>query len=227
MPPRGHPAPSHADVALLRWWIDQGASFDQVLADTQVTPELEPAIADRLGPVDLSAPSILSVRVPQGDAKAIAALKVAESPCRTAARRFGAADGGGATSSAHARRQGPVGARATGRPDCLAQSRWHAGDRCRPDATAPEAREPVEAVPRSDGDHRPGACAAREDGAARIGERLRHRGDRCRVEAAREADPPAFRVRVADTGHATGRRGAAGRAEEGARQHRRAAAPRS
>ena len=76
MPPRGHPAPSHADVALLRWWIDQGASFDQVLADTQVTPELEPAIADRLGPVDLSAPSILSVRVPQGDAKAIAALKV-------------------------------------------------------------------------------------------------------------------------------------------------------
>jgi hypothetical protein len=75
MPPRGHPAPSHADVALLRWWIDQGASFDQVLADTQVTPELEPAIAERLGPVDLSAPSILSVRVPQGDAKAIAALK--------------------------------------------------------------------------------------------------------------------------------------------------------
>ena len=76
MPPRGHPAPSHAEVALLRWWIDQGASFDQVLADTQVTPELEPAIADRLGPVDLSAPAILSVRVPQADAKALAALKV-------------------------------------------------------------------------------------------------------------------------------------------------------
>ena len=76
MPPRGHPAPSHADVALLRWWIDQGASFDQVLADTQVAPELEPAIADRLGPVDLSAPAILSVRVPQADAKALAALKV-------------------------------------------------------------------------------------------------------------------------------------------------------
>ena len=75
MPPRGHPAPSHAEVALLRWWIDQGASFDQMLADTQVTPELEPAIADRLGPVDLSAPSILSVRVPEGDVKAVDALK--------------------------------------------------------------------------------------------------------------------------------------------------------
>ena len=59
----------------MRWWIDQGASFDQMLADTQVTSDLEPAIADRLGPVDLSAPAILSVRVPKGDAKAIAALK--------------------------------------------------------------------------------------------------------------------------------------------------------
>lgn len=76
MPPRGHPAPSHADVALLRWWIDQGASFDQVLADTQVAPELEPAIANRLGPVDLSAPAILSVRVPQADPKALDALKL-------------------------------------------------------------------------------------------------------------------------------------------------------
>jgi uncharacterized membrane protein len=75
MPPRGHPAPSHAEVAVLRWWIDQGASFDQVLADTQVPAELEPALADRLGPVDLTAPSILSVRVQPGDPKAIEALK--------------------------------------------------------------------------------------------------------------------------------------------------------
>jgi hypothetical protein len=75
MPPRGHPAPSHAEVAVLRWWIDQGASFDQVLADAQVPAELEPALADRLGPVDLTAPSILSVRVQPGDPKAIEALE--------------------------------------------------------------------------------------------------------------------------------------------------------
>jgi len=75
MPPKGHPAPSHAEVAVLRWWIDQGASFDQMLADTQVPAELEPALADRLGPVDLSAPSILSVRVQPGDPKALEALK--------------------------------------------------------------------------------------------------------------------------------------------------------
>jgi uncharacterized membrane protein len=75
MPPKGHPAPSHAEVAVLRWWIDQGASFDQMLADTQVPAELEPALADRLGPVDLSAPSILSVRVQPGDPKAIETLK--------------------------------------------------------------------------------------------------------------------------------------------------------
>ena len=60
---------------MLRWWIDQGASFDQMLADAQVPPEVETAIAARLGPVDFSAPSILSVRVPPGDPKAILALK--------------------------------------------------------------------------------------------------------------------------------------------------------
>ncbi len=75
MPPKGHPMPTHAEVALLRWWIDQGASFDQVLADAQVTPDLEPAIADRLGPVDFTAPAILSVRVAPGSPSAIAALQ--------------------------------------------------------------------------------------------------------------------------------------------------------
>jgi uncharacterized membrane protein len=75
MPPKGHPVPSHADVAVLRWWIDQGASFDQVLSDAQVTPEIERAITDRLGPVDFSAPAILSVRVAPGDPAAIEALR--------------------------------------------------------------------------------------------------------------------------------------------------------
>lgn len=75
MPPKGHPAPSHAEVALLRWWIDQGASFDQVLADTTVNADVEPAIAARLGPVDFTAPAILSVRVQPGDPKAIEAVK--------------------------------------------------------------------------------------------------------------------------------------------------------
>lgn len=75
MPPKGHPAPSHADVAVLRWWIDQGASFDQVLSDAQVTADLEPAITNRIGAVDFSAPAILSVRVAKGDPRAIEALQ--------------------------------------------------------------------------------------------------------------------------------------------------------
>ena len=75
MPPKGHPAPSHADVSLLRWWIDQGASFEQMLSDVQVTPELEPAIVDRIGPVDFSAPAILAVRVAPAAPRALDALK--------------------------------------------------------------------------------------------------------------------------------------------------------
>lgn len=75
MPPRGHRPPSHAEAALLRWWIDQGASFDQTLADAEIRPELEPAIAAVLGPVDFSAPAILSVRVPAADPAAIARVR--------------------------------------------------------------------------------------------------------------------------------------------------------
>lgn len=75
MPPKGHPAPSHAEVAVLRWWIDQGASFDQVLSEAQVPTDLEAAITDRIGPVDFTAPAILSVRVAPGSPAAIEALK--------------------------------------------------------------------------------------------------------------------------------------------------------
>ncbi len=75
MPPRGHQAPSHAEMSLLRWWIDQGASFDASLAEVDVTPDLEPAIADRTGPVDFTAPAILSVSVPAGSPAAIEALR--------------------------------------------------------------------------------------------------------------------------------------------------------
>lgn len=75
MPPKGHAPPSHAEMAVLRWWIDQGASFDQVLADADVPADLEAAIADRVGPVDFSAPPILSVRVQPADPKAIDAAR--------------------------------------------------------------------------------------------------------------------------------------------------------
>ena len=75
MPPKGHPSPTHAEGALLRWWIDQGASFDQMLGDVEVPEELEAAVIDRLGPIDFDAPAILAVRVPTGDPAAIDALR--------------------------------------------------------------------------------------------------------------------------------------------------------
>jgi len=87
MPPKGHAPPTHAEAAVLRWWIDQGASFDQVLADVEVPAELEAAVTDRLGPIDFDAPAILSVRVPAGDPKAIAdlqGLKLRVEPLRDA-----------------------------------------------------------------------------------------------------------------------------------------------
>ncbi|MGI8672703.1 MAG: c-type cytochrome domain-containing protein, partial [Luteitalea sp.] len=49
MPPPGHRPVSHAEAALLRWWIDPGASFAQTLADAEGRTELEQEIAMAIG----------------------------------------------------------------------------------------------------------------------------------------------------------------------------------
>ena len=225
MPPRGHPAPSHADVALLRWWIDQGASFDQVLADTQVTPELEPAIADRLGPVDLSAPSILSVRVPPGDAKAIDALKslnLRVEPLRA--------------DSSLLMVEAPPAARTLDDKDLsaleplAAQIAWlNLGGTQVTDAGLTQLlpklvnlwKLSLDRTAITDRALAPLEKMARLESVNVYGTAVTDAG----LKPLEKLTAPAFRVRVADTGHATGRRGAAGLAEEGARQHRRPAHP--
>ncbi|MCU0449125.1 MAG: ribonuclease inhibitor [Bernardetiaceae bacterium] len=44
MPPKGKPQLTKEEIALIGWWIDQGAKPDQTLAQAQKTPEIEAAL---------------------------------------------------------------------------------------------------------------------------------------------------------------------------------------
>ncbi len=87
MPPKGKTQLSDNQIAILSWWIDQGAPFDKKVAELKTTDAIKPALASLSG----SSPSVgssqltttakespvLSLKVPTPDAKAVEALKKA------------------------------------------------------------------------------------------------------------------------------------------------------
>ena len=76
MPPRGHRAPTPAEAAVLRWWIDQGASFDRTIADAELSPEITPIVEALVGPIERG-PTIPAVEIGAPDPEAIAAARQA------------------------------------------------------------------------------------------------------------------------------------------------------
>ena len=99
MPPKGKTPLTDPQIALLTWWIDQGAPFDKKVADLTVTETVKPALATLGGvkavgggvAVALSATStggsalvvnrpespVLTMTIPAGDAQTISALQKA------------------------------------------------------------------------------------------------------------------------------------------------------
>jgi mono/diheme cytochrome c family protein/uncharacterized membrane protein len=80
MPPKGKPQLSTDQIALLTWWIDQGAPADKKVAELKVTDQLKPALAS-LGSGGSAATAkstvspVLSIKVPPASQKDIDALK--------------------------------------------------------------------------------------------------------------------------------------------------------
>jgi uncharacterized membrane protein len=72
MPPKERPPITVAEASLLRWWVDQGASFEQTLADMEIADDVKPAIEERVGVLPLGGPAILALDVPPLDASALA-----------------------------------------------------------------------------------------------------------------------------------------------------------
>ena len=88
MPPKGKNQLTEGQIALLTWWIDQGASFDKKVSDLKVNDAIRPVLASLGGggPVEAGgagvastgpAPDspVLTMKVPAADPKVIDELK--------------------------------------------------------------------------------------------------------------------------------------------------------
>lgn len=85
MPPKGKTQLTEGQVAILSWWIDQGAPFDKKVAELKATEEIKPTLAalsgsavgsqlSAVGSTKAESP-VLSLKVGAPDAKAMEALK--------------------------------------------------------------------------------------------------------------------------------------------------------
>lgn len=84
MPPKGKPALTADQIALLSWWIDQGAPVDKKVAELKVSEVIKPALAalgkggeSSTAGSSAKASVIWSLKVPLADSKAMDALKAA------------------------------------------------------------------------------------------------------------------------------------------------------
>lgn len=88
MPPKGKPQLTDSQIALLTWWIEQGATFDKKVTDLKVTDAIRPVLASLggNGPVEaggqnksLSGPApespVLTMNIPAADPKSIEEVK--------------------------------------------------------------------------------------------------------------------------------------------------------
>lgn len=73
MPPRGRPPLSAAEAELLRWWVDRGASFDQVVGRETPPPGVLAIIEQVAGPPEERIPTVLRTEVPAPDSVALTA----------------------------------------------------------------------------------------------------------------------------------------------------------
>lgn len=77
MPPRGQRPLAPADAALIRWWIDQGASATATIADVEVTPDVAPILDALVGSTTARGPTLPTASVPPASSEALARAREA------------------------------------------------------------------------------------------------------------------------------------------------------
>jgi uncharacterized membrane protein/mono/diheme cytochrome c family protein len=79
MSPKGKPQLSSEQLALLAWWIDQGAPEDKKVAELQITDAIKPALAslgtENADPAKSEVADLPEIKVSPADPKALEAIK--------------------------------------------------------------------------------------------------------------------------------------------------------
>lgn len=79
MPPKGKPQPSPQEIALIEWWVKQGAPFDKKVAELQQDEQIKPILAalatGGTTPTAAAQADIPAEQVSAADASALEALK--------------------------------------------------------------------------------------------------------------------------------------------------------
>lgn len=75
MPPRGRQPLSAAEAELLRWWVDRGASFDDVVGRATPPPGVLAILEQIAGPPEARVPAVLRTDIPPADSSAVAAAR--------------------------------------------------------------------------------------------------------------------------------------------------------
>jgi uncharacterized membrane protein len=77
MPPRGRPPLPAVEAELLRWWIDQGASFDQTVGRATPPPGVRAILEQVAGPAEERVAAVLRTAVPPADSAALEGARAA------------------------------------------------------------------------------------------------------------------------------------------------------
>jgi mono/diheme cytochrome c family protein len=81
MPPKGKPQLSESQIALLTWWIDQGAPADKKVSDLKITDDIKPALASLASgssgdsQAGSNESAVLGLKVPEPAPKSVEALR--------------------------------------------------------------------------------------------------------------------------------------------------------
>lgn len=74
MPPEGKRQLTEDQIAIIGWWIEQGAPLDQTVAEVGVSEEVREILERQFGPMDEAAQGVFAMQVPEADPGAIQSL---------------------------------------------------------------------------------------------------------------------------------------------------------
>ncbi|MEM7371632.1 MAG: c-type cytochrome domain-containing protein [Bacteroidota bacterium] len=74
MPPEGKRQLTDDQIAIIGWWIGQGAPMDQTVAEIEVPEDIREILEKQFGPMDEAAQGVFALQVPAADPSAIQSL---------------------------------------------------------------------------------------------------------------------------------------------------------